>query len=149
MKKHSASSKVTLFQWIWRSYFKTSLVPLLVVEIALITTYFLSNQFANKENIKTIVQVAQNQLAHLATRESSGINHQLDAIVNATKYLQKYSTVVMSGKNLLKRDDSKRFAFSKDGAYYTTRDATGDIGSSAVFYSGIVKIGEKGNYVGA
>jgi signal transduction histidine kinase len=143
MKKHSDSSKVTLFQWIWRSYFKTSLVPLLVVEIALITTYFLSNQFANKENIKTIVQVAQDQLAHLAVRESSGINHQLDAIVNATKYLQAYSTVVMSGKNLLKRDDPKRFAFSKDGAYYTTRNALGETDGSAVFYSGFVKIGEK------
>lgn len=143
MKKHSDSSKITLFQWIWRSYFKTSLVPLLVVEIALITTYFLSNQFANKENIKTIVQVAQDQLAHLATRESAGINHQLTAIVNATMYLQKYSTIVMSGKNLLKRDDPTRFAFSPEGAYYTTRNALGEIDGSAVFYSGFVKIGEK------
>ncbi|MGB4499504.1 MAG: ATP-binding protein [Methylococcaceae bacterium] len=135
--------KVTLFQWIWRSYLKTSLIPLLVVEIALIATYFLSNQFANKENIKTIVQVAENELLHLADRESNGINHQLDAIVNATTYLQTYSTVVMSGKNLLKRDDPKRFAFSKDGAYYTTRDMEGEIGGSAVFYSGFVPIGEK------
>lgn len=143
MKRYSDSSKITLFQWIWRSYFKTSLVPLLVVEIALITTYFLSNQFANKENIKTIVQVAQDQLVHLATRESVGINHQLNAIMNATAYLQKYSTVVMSGKNLLKRDDPARFAFSPDGAYYTTRNALGEIDGSAVFYSGFVKIGEK------
>ena len=135
------NQKITLFQWIWRSYFKTSLVPLLVVEIALICTYFLSNQFANKENITTVVKIAEQELAHLAERESSGIDHQLDAIVNATKYLQQYSTVVMSGNNLLKRDDPKRFAFSKDGAYYTTRDTTGEIGGSAVFYSGFVPIG--------
>jgi PAS domain-containing protein len=137
------NQKVTLFQWIWRSYLKTSLIPLLVVEIALIATYFLSNQFANKENIKTIVQVAENELLHLADRESNGINHQLDAIVNATAYLQSYSTVVMSGKNLLKRDDPKRFAFSKDGAYYTTREMDSEIDGSAVFYSGFVPIGEK------
>lgn len=141
MKQEINNQKATLFQWIWRSYFKTSLIPLLVVEIALITTYFLSNQFANKENIKTIIQVAEQELSHLAQRESTGIDHQLDAIVYATQYLQKYSTVVMSGNNLLKRDDPKRFAFSKDGAYYTTRDATGDIGGSAVFYSGFVPIG--------
>lgn len=143
MTSERNNQKVTLFQWIWRSYLKTSLVPLLVVEIALIATYFLSNQFANKENVKTIVEVAESQLLHLADRESNGINHQLNAIVNATTYLQSYSTVVMSGKNLLKRDDSKRFAFSKDGAYYTTRDVTGEIGGSAVFYSGFVPIGEK------
>lgn len=142
MTNELTNQKVTLFQWIWRSYLKTSLVPLLVVEIALIATYFLSNQFANKENVKTIVQVAENQLLHLADRESNGINHQLDAIVNATTYLQSYSTVVMSGKNLLKRDDPKRFAFSKDGAYYTTRNTEGEIDSSAVFYSGFVPIGK-------
>ena len=142
MKQEFNNQKVTLFQWIWRSYFKTSLIPLLIVEIALITTYFLSNQFANKENIKTVVQVAEQELSHLAQRESSGIDHQLDAIVNATKYLQKYSTVVMSGNNLLKRDDPKRFAFSKDGAYYTTRNAIGEIDGSAVFYSGFVPIGK-------
>lgn len=139
MTSDTDNQKVTLFQWIWRSYLKTSLVPLLVVEIALIATYFLSNQFANKENVKTIVEVAENQLLHLADRESNGINHQLDAIVNATSYLQAYSTDVMSGKNLLQRDDPKRFAFSKDGAYYTTKD-TDNVSSSAVFYSGFVPI---------
>ncbi len=141
MTSDTDNQKVTLFQWIWRSYLKTSLVPLLVVEIALIATYFLSNQFANKENVKTIVEVAENQLLHLADRESNGINHQLDAIVNATSYLQTYSTDVMSGKNLLQRDDSKRFALSKDGAYYTTKEAD-NVDGSAVFYSGFVPIGK-------
>ncbi len=131
-------SKVTLFQWIWGSYFKTSLVPLLVVEIALISTYFLSNQFSNKENIKTIIQVAEAELAHLAHREADGIDNRLNAIVQATKYLQNYSTDVMTGKNLLQRDDEKRFAISKDGAYYSTKD----VGGSAVFYSGFVPIGK-------
>jgi signal transduction histidine kinase len=138
MKQEINNQKVTLFQWIWRSYFKTSLIPLLIVEIALITTYFLSNQFANKENIKTVVQVAEQELSHLAQRESSGIHHQLDAIVRATEYLQNYSTDVMSGKNLLQRDDATRFATSKDGVFYTTKDN----GGSALFYSGFVPIGK-------
>ncbi len=138
MKQEFNNSKITLFQWIWRSYLKTSLVPLLIVEMALIATYFLSNQFANKENIKTIVHVAEQELSHLAQRESSGIDHQLDAIVEATKYLQNYSTDVMTGKNLLQRDDVTRFAFSKDGAYYTNKDN----GGSALFYSGFVPIGK-------
>jgi len=138
MTQISNQSEVTLFQWIWRSYFKTSLVPLLVVEMALIGTYFLSNQFANKENIKTIVQVAEQELTHLATREAEGIDNQLDAIVYATKYLQAYSTEVMLGKNLLLRDDAARFTTSKEGVYYTTKDT----GGSAVFYSGFVPIGK-------
>ncbi len=132
------TSEITLFQWIWRSYFKTSFVPLLVVEIALIGTYFLSNQFANKENIKTIVKVAEQELSHLAKREASGIDNQLDAIVHATMYLQAYSTEVMSGKNLLLRDNPARFAMSKEGVYYTMKDT----GGSAVFYSGFVPIGK-------
>lgn len=139
MKQKTVNSKVTLFQWIWRSYFKTSLIPLLVVEIALICTYFLSNQFANKENIKTIETVAEQQLLHLAQREADGINKQLQGITQATRYLQNYTAQVMAGKNLWQKDDPKRFAMSKDGVFYTAKDT----GGSAVFYSGVVPIGEK------
>lgn len=139
MEQKIVHSKITLFQWIWRSYFKTSLIPLLVVEMALIGAYFLSNQFSNKENIKTIEMVAEQQLLHLAQREADGINKQLIGIAQATKYLQNYTTQVMAGKYLWQKDDPKRFAMSKDGVFYTTKDT----GGSAVFYSGFVPIGEK------
>lgn len=129
---------LTLFQWVWQAYFKASLIPLLVLEIALISVYFLSNRFANHENINTIHELAEQELSHLAAREAIGINHQLDSITNATRYLQGYSATVMSSPKALVKDDPKRFSLSSGGAYYSTRDT----GGSAVFYSGYVTIGK-------
>jgi signal transduction histidine kinase len=129
---------VTLFQWVWRSYFKASMLPLLVLEIALISVYFLSNQFSTHENIATIRELAEKELSHLATREANGINNQLNSIANATRYLQDYSAMVMSNTTPLLKDTPSRFTYSPEGAYYTIKDN----GGSAVFYSGFVPIGK-------
>ena len=133
-----AQQVVTLFQWVWNAYFKASLIPLLVLEIALISVYFLSNRFSTHENINTIRAVAERELGHLASREANGINHQLLGISSATHYLQDYATQVMSGRLATVKEDPKRFVYSPEGAYYTTRDT----GGSAVFYTGIVPIGK-------
>jgi signal transduction histidine kinase len=129
---------MTLFQWVWRAYFKASLIPLLVLEIALISVYFLSNRFASHENISTIHELAEQELTHLAAREANGINHQLDSISHAASYLQDYSAVVMANPQNGPKDNPARFAYSLAGAYYTTQDT----GGSAVFYSGFVAIGK-------
>lgn len=133
-----ARQVVTLFRWVWNAYFRASLIPLLVLEIALISVYFLSNRFSTHENINTIRAVAERELGHLASREASGINHQLLGVSSATHYLQDYATQVMSGHLATVKEDPKRFAYSPEGAYYSTRDN----GGSAVFYTGIVPIGK-------
>ncbi len=135
---NSKTPTVTLFQWVWRAYFKASLLPLLILEIALISVYFLSNRFSTHENIATLREVAEHELVHLSAREANGINHQLNSIANATRYLQDYSAVVMSSKKPVIKDNPARFAYSSEGAYYTTKDNNG----SAVFYSGFVPIGK-------
>lgn len=133
-----ARQVVTLFRWVWNAYFRASLIPLLVLEIALISVYFLSNRFSTHENINTIRAVAERELGHLASREASGINHQLQGVSSATRYLQDYATQVMSGRLATVKEDPKRFAYSPKGSYYSTRDN----GGSAVFYTGIIPIGK-------
>ena len=127
-----------LVRWIWRSYFRTSLMPLLIVEVALISLYFISNAIANRENILAIRSVAEHDVTQTANREAVGINRQLEGIARATKFLQQHTTQVMSGSKSFERDDPSRFAYSKEGAFYTVRDN----GGAAVFYSGYVPVGE-------
>ncbi len=135
----SISSKhMPLVRWIWRSYFRTSLVPLLVVEVALISLYFISNAIANRENIQAVRNVAEHDVTQTANREAVSINRQLEGIARAAKFLQQYTTQVMTGNKSFERDDPSRFAYSKEGAFYTVRDN----GGAAVFYSGYVPIGE-------
>ena len=131
-------TRITLFKWVWRAYSKTSVFPLLVLELCLISVYFLSNRFSNNENAKAFQADALQELSHLAAREANGINHQLSGIVSATEYLQNYSAAIMSNPKSPIRDNPARFKYSIEGAYYTTKDT----GGSAVFYSGFVPIGK-------
>jgi PAS domain S-box-containing protein len=134
------SKKVPLARWIWRSYFRTSLIPLLIVEVALILLYFISNAISNRENIQTLRTVAENNVTQTAISAAAGINHQLKSIAQATQFLRQQTTQVMTGKEKFERDDPSRFTYSKDGVFYTTHDAKN---SAAVFYSGVTPISEK------
>ncbi len=132
------AERVPLVNWIWRSYFRTSLIPLLIVEVALIALYFISNAISNRENIQAVRVLAEQEVSQTAKREAAGINRQLEGITRATEFLRQQTATLMHGKNQFERDDPSRFAYSKDGAYYTTRNN----GGSAVFYSGAMPIGE-------
>ena len=135
-----ASQHIPLVRWIWRSYFRTSLIPLLIVEVALISLYFASNSISNHENIQTLRMLAEENLTQTAKREAAGINRQLEGITHATEFLRQQTTRIMTGSEKFVRDDPSRFAYSKDGVFYTTHDAKN---SAAVFYSGVIPIGEK------
>ncbi len=135
-----ASQHIPLVRWIWRSYFRTSLIPLLIVEVALISLYFASNSISNNENIQTVRMLAEENVTETAKREAAGINRQLEGITHATEFLRQQTTHIMTGSEKFERDDPSRFAYSKDGVFYTTHDAKN---SAALFYSGVIPIGEK------
>jgi signal transduction histidine kinase len=141
MMKHdnmTNNGPMPLVRWIWRSYFRASLMPLLVVEVALISLYFISNEITNRENLKAIRMVAEHDVTNTAFREAVGINRQLESIAQATEFLRQHTAIVMNGAKPFESDDPSRFAYSKQGTFYTTKDT----GGAAVFYSGYVPIGE-------
>ena len=128
---------IPLIRWIWRAYFRTSLIPLLLVEVGLIAIYFASNAISTQANIEAVREQAEHELAQLASREARGINQQLKGITQATEFLRRETQRVMVQGGSAMRDDPARYAYSKDGAYYTTRDN----GGSALFYSGHQPVG--------
>lgn len=135
----SVAARIPLVNWVWRSYFRTSLIPLLIVEVALIAIYFLSNAISSRANIETVRALAEQSVSQTAQHQASIINRQFESVSQATDYLRHQTGLVMSGKLKAERDDPGRFSYSKDGAFYTTRDN----GGGAVFYSGIVPVGPK------
>lgn len=134
-----STKQTPLVRWIWRSYFRTSLIPLLIVEVALIALYFISNAIANRENIAAMRTLAEQDVREVAQREAIAINRQLEGIARATEYLRQHTTQVMTGSQPFERDDPSRFQYSENGAFYTPHDN----GLAAVFYSGHVPIGAK------
>ena len=86
-----------LVRWIWHSYLRASPILLLVVEVALISLYFIANEITNRENIQAIRTVAEQDIAKTLMREAVGINRQLEGIAPATEFLPQDTAIVMAG----------------------------------------------------
>jgi len=135
----SEVATIPLVKWIWQAYFRTSLIPLLLVEVALIVIYFSSNALSTRENIQTVRQMAEHELSQMAVREANSISQQFNGVAQATDFLSKEAERVMVRAESTVRDAPNRFAYSAEGAYHTIRDN----GGSALFYSGFKPVGAK------
>ena len=128
-----------LVRWVWRSYFRTSLIPLLVVEVALIVLYFLSNSFSNHYNTEAVRNIAEQTVRETVNREASSINQQLRAIKSATSYLAEHTRQIMAGEIPARSDRPENYSYTEEGVFYSVRDT----GRGALFYSGVKPVGEK------
>lgn len=128
---------VSLLQWVWRAYFRTALMPLLLVEVVLIIIYLTANQLGTEQNIAAARAIATDELRRLTQREAMVIQKQLQAISQATDLFRRQAALALQTPFEPTTEERARYADSPEGAYYTTRDN----GGAAVFYSGLVKIG--------
>ncbi|MBL8250524.1 MAG: response regulator [Candidatus Competibacter sp.] len=131
-----------LLAWIWRSYFRTALIPLLLVEVGLIVLFLLANNLAKDENIDAMRQHAHDDLLQIARRETAVLYRQLESVTQHTRVFasavrRALATPLKAGE--IPGEESGRYAYDPEGVYHTTRDN----GGAAVFYSGIVPVGEK------
>ncbi|HRC71371.1 MAG TPA: ATP-binding protein [Candidatus Competibacter sp.] len=132
-----------LLSWIWRSYFRTALIPLLLVEVGLIVLFLLANNLAKDENIDTLRKHANDDLTQIARRETAVLHRRLESVTQSTRVFA--SAVRRALLAPLKADEippqeSERYAYDPEGvSYYTPQDD----GGAAVFYSGILTVGEK------
>jgi len=130
-----------LLRWIWRSYLRASLIPLLLVEVGLVAVYLLSTSFSRDENVAALQQLADAELRLLVDRETHLIRKQLNAIEANTALLAESSLRVLSKPILageFSKEELSHYRFSDSGIYYLDKN----IGGTALFYSGIQPIGE-------
>ncbi len=129
----------SLLQWVWGSYFRTALIPLLVVEVAFIAIYLAANHLATQENIAAVRAIATDELRRIAQRESVVIQQQLASISQVTDVFRRQTALILSTPFDPDPAERNRYAYSPDGVYYTSRDN----GGGALFYSGVVPVGPK------
>ncbi len=134
-KKRPAS----LFKWIWHSYLKTALIPLVLVELVFIAIYFFTSNWSQQEMVNLLKEEVQIELQEIARRESSVIQEQLKSIANTTAMYAEQTAKALQTPAAMSSDDEKRLAYSPEGVYYTTKDK--EEGGAAIFFSGIIPIG--------
>ena len=130
---------VPLLEWVWRSYLRASLAPLLVVEVLIVTVYLVANRSATAQNQSAVRALAEAELGRLASREAGVVQEQLAAIARSTDLFRRQSERAIVTPFDPGPAERARYAYTPDGvAWHTIRDD----GGAAVYYSGVVPVGE-------
>jgi len=131
------TAPVPLKTWLWRSYLKAALVPLLLIELGFVAIYWVTSQVVYDRSAAAISQISTETLHDAAIREANIIGHRLNSISAVTAIYAEETGRALATPAEVSEAEKARHATAPEGALYTTRDT----GGSAVFYSGVVPIG--------
>ena len=127
-----------LKRWLWRSYLRAALVPLLLIELTFVALYWGTSRFVYDRSAGAITEISTEALTAAARREAEVIARRLETIGAMTRiYAGEAARALATPSGGASAEERARHAYTSDGVFYSTEDA----GGSAVFYSGIVPVG--------
>lgn len=125
----NSDKRISLRQWIWRAFLHSALVPLLLVETALIAAYLLTNSAIRDSQIEYLRQSARNDLQVVARQESRVIDERLSAVSALTRmYANEVDRALRDPRPA---PLTANLALTATGVHYSPKDD----GRPAVFYS--------------
>ena len=130
-----------LIRWIWWSYLRTALVPLLLVEVALVLVYVAANNLAREENTRAIRDVAQDELSRLSAREAALLDHELSGLRADVQVFAEAAARALAEPlpaDYPREKALANYVVSPAGLTYTAKD----LGGGALYYSARTKIGD-------
>lgn len=128
----------SLKNWLWRSYLRAALVPLLVIELTFVALYWGTSRVVYDRSATAITEISTDALRGASRREAEIIARRLETIGALTRiYAVETARALAMPAVEVTAEEKARHAYSPDGVFYSTEDA----GGSAVFYSGIVPVG--------
>jgi len=131
----STPPTLSLSRWAWRSFVTTTLVPLLIVELALLAAYLLTSTFTYDRNVVMLERVARDALEQTVRREVELAESRLVEVRNAVALFAEHTAVALDTPYTPPARELARYKMNADGVYTTT--ATG---GAALYYSGIVPV---------
>jgi PAS domain S-box-containing protein len=123
------ANPIGLRQWIWRAFVRSALIPLVLVETALIAIYLLTNNAIRDAQIEYLRDTALNDLQAAVSLESRLVSEQLSQIGALT---QMYRNLTAQALHSGEPAALPELALSADGVRYSPENN----GGAAVFYSG-------------
>lgn len=131
-------SSTSIFSWVWRTNARLALVPLIVVELALVGVYLLSNSASTEANIEAVQGLASEELRRLVRDQAMLLDRQLQTIHQDTELYRRQVRRAYQTPYDPPAEEKERYAFLGDtGMWHTTRDN----GGAALYYSGKTQVG--------
>lgn len=128
-----------LRQQLWRSYVRTALIPLIVIELGFLVAYWVSATVVYNENADAVSDLSRRYFQDIAHREAATISASLESVASHTRVFARQALTALEGDYIPPPSERARYAFSPEGAFYTTRDN----GTTASIYSSRTRIGQE------
>ncbi|MCF8483135.1 MAG: response regulator [Rhodospirillum sp.] len=128
-----------ILKWIWRSYLRTALVPLICIELVFLAIYIGSHHVSTSRILDSFGQSIETEFHILANREASVLSERLSSVGKQARVFAAQTARVLSTPCLADPQERSRLRLSPDGILYSS---DGERGEAALFYSGILPIGE-------
>ncbi len=127
--------QISVQSWVWRSMVKTGIIPLILVEVVLVTVFLISNHYINSDNMKYIQSQVNNELTISTSMESNTVRERILSIARLAEIYRSETERVLSEEPTNKNPFDPNLALSESGVLYSKFDD----GGSASYYSSIVK----------
>ncbi|MEH0665599.1 diguanylate cyclase [Vibrio scophthalmi] len=128
---------VKLQPLVYRSFFRSSLIPLLVIELLLLTLYFSINAYFSEKTRSTLIEEVTLSLNEITANEALRVNLQLQAVSRSAQLLQTSHQQFFTQAICTLPHGEPDFAVHANGAMYKT-NAVG----ASLYYSRSTPIGE-------
>ena len=126
-----------LRQHVWRAFLRVALLPLLLVEIALIAVYLLANVAGTRENLAAVREIADGELARIAVHKAAIIDGQLAGVRQMATLYARQTQEALTRPYALTPEQRATYKTSPDGVFYSELGAPG----SSLYYSAATPIG--------
>ena len=83
----SKQPAVTIKKWVWRALFTSTMIPLLLVETALVAVYFVSNDEIRDANLNYLQSQSSSELNLAMLREAKSLSQQLEQVQSLSREL--------------------------------------------------------------
>ena len=128
----AAGKKTGLKRFLAARFFRAALLPLFIVELALIVLYFSMNAYNHHQTRDTLQNISKAHLHHLAEDQSDKISQKLDAITTLAHVLQNETERFFNDPCSFPTLRAEvHFDVAANGVYYKVPDD----GGASLFYS--------------
>lgn len=137
-KSRAGQGPLPLKTWLWRSYIRAALVPLLLIELSFLGIYWGTSQVVYDRSATAVTKISTDGVRQASNREADIIARRLETVAALTRiYADESARALAEPAPDVPPEVRANHAMSPDGTFHTIAD----IGGSAVFFSGVVPVG--------
>lgn len=139
LKTATRKPPIPLNRLLWGSYLRMSLIPLLIIELGFLATYWISETLVYQRNMETVSTVSRNYFLDIAHREAATISASLEAVASQTRVFARQTRHALESGYAPPAAERARYIFPRSGGMRTAYDN----GTTASFYAGGTNVGPR------